>query len=218
MSTSDAIRTASSWLVFPAAVAGALVAALWALDAGIAPSAVTGVGTLASILLIAALERVLPYRPDWNHSKGDIATDLAYVPTYLGLNAVVEPVVRSGAVLVGTMLSEALGLGLWPSGWPLLAQFALACVVVEAFDYWPHRLLHEIPALWRFHAIHHNPKRVYWLNATRSHPVEIVFRGFVNVIPLAVVGASEPLLALVALANSLLGLSSTQTWTSSSVP
>jgi sterol desaturase/sphingolipid hydroxylase (fatty acid hydroxylase superfamily) len=202
----DAVRTAASWLVFPVAVVGILGAASHTLAAGAAPSAVAGVGTFASLLLVVVLERVLPYRRDWNHSKGDLATDLAYLPTYLGVNALIEPGVRAGAVIVGATLSEALGLGLWPVGWPLLAQFVLACVVVEAFDYWPHRLLHEVPLLWRFHAIHHNPKRVYWLNATRAHPVEIAFRGFVNVIPLAVVGAGEPLLALVALTNSLLGL------------
>ena len=183
-----------------------LGAAFLALEDGVAPSVVAGAGALASVVFVATLERVLPYRPDWNHSTGDLATDAAYLPTYLGVNALIEPMVRAGAVLLGAMLSERLGIGLWPTAWPLFAQFVLACVVVEAFDYWPHRLLHEVPALWRFHAIHHNPKRIYWLNATRAHPVEIAFRGFVNVIPLAVVGAGEPLLALVALTNALLGL------------
>ena len=199
-------REAISWLIFPTTVVGVLGAAFYALGTGVEPSVVTGVGTLASLVFVVLLERVLPYRADWNRSKGDVATDAAYLPTYFVVNALVEPGVRVGAVLVGAALSESLGIGLWPSGWPLLAQFVLACVVVEAFDYWPHRLLHEVPFLWRFHAIHHNPKRVYWLNATRSHPVETTFRGFVNVIPLAIAGASEPLLALVALTNSLLGL------------
>ena len=200
------VRTLMSWSVFPITVVGGLGAAFYALDAGVAPSLITGVGTLLVIALVVVLERILPYRRDWNRSKGDTATDALYLPTYVGVNALVEPAVRSGAVLVGGMISEAFGLGLWPSSWPLFAQFVLACIVVEAFDYWPHRLLHEVPWLWRFHAIHHNPKRVYWLNATRSHPIETAFRGFVNVIPLAVAGASESLLALVALTNVLLGM------------
>ena len=201
-----ALENTLSWVIFPTSLVSALALAMYALDAGVSPGLVAGLGTLASVILVAVLERILPYREDWNRAKGDVLTDLLYVPTYLGLNAFVEPAVRGGAVVVGAMLSETLGIGLWPTEWPLLAQFALACVVVEAFDYWPHRALHEIPALWRFHAIHHNPKRVYFLNATRSHPVEIAFRAFVNVIPLALVGAGEPLLALVALANSLIGM------------
>lgn len=201
-------KTTPRWLtfsIFPAALVVVLGGGFVALDGGIAPSAVAGVGTLVSLVLVATLERIVPYRPAWNRSQGDLPTDLLYLPTYLGVNALVEPFVRGGSVLFGAWLARSLGIDLWPTDGSLLAQFALACVVVEAFDYWPHRLLHEVPALWRFHAIHHNPKRVYWLNATRAHPVEIAFRGFVNVIPLAAVGAGEPLLAMVSLANALLG-------------
>lgn len=195
-----------AWLIFPVTVCAALGGATLALGNGAAPSAVVGLGSLASLIVVAALERIQPYRPDWNHSKGDLATDAAYLPTYLGVNALIEPAVRVAAVALGAFVSTALGVGLWPGEWPLLAQLALACVVVEAFDYWPHRLLHELPSLWRFHAIHHNPKRLYWLNATRAHPVEIVFRGIVNIIPLALLGAGEALLALAALTNLVLGL------------
>lgn len=200
------MRRMISWLLFPAVVCGVLGGALFALGEGVAPSAVVGFGTLASILLVVAFERIQPFHPDWNHSKGDLVTDALYLPTYLGVNALIEPGVRVAAVAVGTAVSAAIGLGLWPDEWSLFAQLALACVIVEAFDYWPHRLLHEVPWLWRFHAIHHNPKRLYWLNATRSHPVETAFRGLVNVVPLALLGAGEPLLALVALTNAVLGL------------
>lgn len=204
--SSGLLRTVLSWSIFPVVLVGVLSGAFYALDAGAAPGMVAFVGGVLSVVIVAGLERIHRYRRDWNHSKGDLLTDALYFPTYMGLNALLEPAVRSGAVVVGGLLSESLGLGLWPDSWPLLAQFVLACVVVEAFDYWPHRLLHEVPWLWRFHAVHHNPERVYWLNATRAHPVEIVFRGFVNVIPLAIAGASEELLALVALTNSVLGL------------
>lgn len=195
-----------TWLIFPLTVCSVIGAAIFALGEGVSTSAVVGAGTLASILIVVAFERILPYKPDWNHSKGDLATDAAYVPTYLGVNALIEPGVRVAAVAVGVAVSEAVGFGLWPTQWSLLAQLLLACVVVEAFDYWPHRWLHEVPMLWRFHAIHHNPKRLYWLNATRAHPVEIAFRGVVNVIPLALLGADGAVLALVALTNSVVGL------------
>ncbi len=200
------MRAAISLLLFPTMLVLVLGGSIVALGRGAAPSVVAGIGTFASLLVIAAFERIQPYREGWNHSKGDLLTDALYLPTYLGLNALLEPVVRAGAVGIGAAVAGAFGLGLWPADWPLALQLLLAAVVVEAFDYWPHRFLHEVPALWRFHRIHHNPKRLYWLNATRAHPVEIVFRGIVNVIPLALLGAGEPLLALVALTDSLLGL------------
>ena len=200
------MQSSIPWLIFPVTVCGVLGGAIFALGTGIATSAVVGFGTLASIAIVVVLERIRPYQPDWNHSKGDLATDAAYLPTFLGVNALIEPFVRVVAVALGVVVSEAIGIGLWPGGSPLLAQLALACVVVEAFDYWPHRFLHEVPSLWRFHAIHHNPKRLYWLNATRAHPVEVAFRGIVNVIPLALLGAGESVLALVALTNVVVGL------------
>ena len=192
--------------LFPIFLCSVLGAALYALGAGVSASAVVGFGTMVSVLSVIALERVRPYRPDWNRSHGDLATDAAYLPTYLTVNALIEPFIRVAAVATGVAISEAFGVGLWPIEWSLLSQLLLACVFVEAFDYWPHRLLHEVPALWRFHAIHHNPTRLYWLNATRSHPVETAFRGVVNLIPLALAGAGESLLAMVALTNTVVGL------------
>ena len=196
----------TAWLLFPLTVSAVIGGAIFALHSGAAASAVAGFGTLGALIVVVALERIRPYRAAWNRPQGDLATDALYLPTYLGLNALVEPLVRSGAVVMGGAIAQTAGVGLWPGDWSLLAQLALATVVVEAFDYWPHRLLHEVPSLWRFHAIHHNPKRLYWLNATRAHPVEVVFRGIVNVIPLAVLGAGESLLALVALTNAVVGL------------
>ena len=200
------MRNLVRWLIFPVVVCGVLGLGMYALSQGASPSAVTGLGTLASIVIIVALERLQPFEPHWNQSQGDLTTDALYLPTYLGVNALFEPGVRVVAVAVGTALSAAFGAGLWPTEWSLLSQLLIACVVVEAFDYWPHRLLHEVPWLWRFHAIHHNPKRLYWLNATRSHPVETAFRGIVNVIPLALLGAGAEVLALVALTNTVVGL------------
>ena len=200
------MRRLVSWLLFPVSVGAIVGGAALALARGSSPGLVTTLASIAGILVVAAFERIQPYRPDWNHSKGDLLTDALYLPTYLGVNDVIEPFVRGATVAVGVALSEALGIGLWPGDWPVFGQLALACVVVEAFDYWPHRLLHEIPALWRFHAVHHNPKRVYWLNATRAHPVEVAFRGIVNVIPLALLGAGPDVIALVAVANAVLGV------------
>ena len=201
-----AMRNLVGWLILPVVVGGVLGGAILALERGVAAGVVTAIGGVLAILLVVLLERVRPYRAHWNRAQGDLATDAAYIPTYFGVNALLEPSVRAVSVTLGGAVSATLGIGLWPGEWPLLAQLVLACVVVEGFDYWPHRLLHEVPSLWRFHAIHHNPKRLYWMNATRAHPLETAFRGVVNMVPLALLGAGEPVLALVALANIVVGL------------
>jgi sterol desaturase/sphingolipid hydroxylase (fatty acid hydroxylase superfamily) len=89
---------------------------------------------------------------------------------------------------------------------PLAAQVAFACVLTALFAYWAHLWMHAVPLLWCFHAIHHSPAHVYWLNAARSHPGEHVFRGFLSGIPLAVAGAPAEVLAYVMVISRMAGL------------
>jgi sterol desaturase/sphingolipid hydroxylase (fatty acid hydroxylase superfamily) len=58
---------------------------------------------------------------------------------------------------------------------PLWARMVAAMVVGEVGFYWGHRLSHEIPLLWRFHAIHHSAEHVNFLVNSRAHPVDMVF-------------------------------------------
>lgn len=55
--------------------------------------------------------------------------------------------------------AEALG--------PLLILFPiLYMLVIGFFEYWLHRALHDVPVLWRLHAIHH---QIEDMNAARSY-------------------------------------------------
>src|SRR5512134_594611 len=165
-------RKLLSLTVMPATLAGAIGAALWAMGQGLPVTGVLPLVLLASILWVAWLERFLPHRPDWNRAQGDLLADALYLPTTSAVAALMRPAIATLGVGISAWLSARLGLGLWP----LVAQLGLSWVVVEGFAYWPHRWLHEWPWLWRLHATHHSPERLYWLNATRAHPLEHVFR------------------------------------------
>jgi sterol desaturase/sphingolipid hydroxylase (fatty acid hydroxylase superfamily) len=46
---------------------------------------------------------------------------------------------------------------------------------VAMFDlaiYWTHRWYHEVPVLWRFHAVHHSTEHLDWVSGFRSHPLD----------------------------------------------
>jgi sterol desaturase/sphingolipid hydroxylase (fatty acid hydroxylase superfamily) len=58
---------------------------------------------------------------------------------------------------------------------PLWLRMITAMVVGEVGFYWGHRWCHEIPLLWRFHAVHHSAGHVGFLVNTRAHPVDLVF-------------------------------------------
>ncbi len=63
----------------------------------------------------------------------------------------------------------------WAAG---AAGIALDLLMLDAWMYVWHRLNHEAPLLWRFHAIHHRDE---WLDATsavRFHPGEVILSAF----------------------------------------
>ena len=200
------MRRLASLTVMPLMLLTALALATFALRRGVRAAALLLPIFAVSALLVALLERVLPYREAWNRSQGDVWTDAAYVPTTWIASALFQPLVATLAVAVNAWLSDAFGSRLWPAHWPFLAQYVLACVVVELPSYWAHRWMHEVPWLWRLHAVHHSAPRLYWLNTTRSHPLEMVFRGVIGMLPLAILGAGSEMIALNGITNIVVGL------------
>jgi sterol desaturase/sphingolipid hydroxylase (fatty acid hydroxylase superfamily) len=70
---------------------------------------------------------------------------------------------------------------------------ASALVVSEIGFYWGHRWAHEIPFIWRFHSIHHDPVQVYFLISARAHPIDNVFIRLCGLIPVYILGLATPL-------------------------
>lgn len=77
---------------------------------------------------------------------------------------------------------------------PLLLQFVEIMFLTDLVQYWVHRLFHRIPWLWRFHAIHHSAPIMDWLAASRMHLAEVVCLRATTVMPMYVLGFSEPAL------------------------
>ena len=76
---------------------------------------------------------------------------------------------------------------------PFWGRLAGAMIVGEAGYYRGHRWMHEIPLLWRFHAVHHSAEEMDWLVNTRAHPVDIVFTRLMGFVPMYALGFSQPL-------------------------
>jgi sterol desaturase/sphingolipid hydroxylase (fatty acid hydroxylase superfamily) len=75
---------------------------------------------------------------------------------------------------------------------PLWARMAAAMVVGEIGFYWGHRLSHEIPLLWRFHAVHHSAEHINFLVNTRAHPIDMVFTRLCGMTLLYATGLASP--------------------------
>lgn len=109
-----------------------------------------------------------------------------------------------GTYLLGLRLSPQLYDGFGPvlkqPRWLMLIELF---VLTDLLSYLAHRACHRVPLLWRFHAVHHSPRKVYWTSTARFHPVnDLVTYAALALPPLALgfpIEALAPIAPLIAL-------------------
>jgi len=64
---------------------------------------------------------------------------------------------------------------------PWWLQAVEVILISDLFIYWGHRIQHQVPFLWRFHAVHHSAEHLDWLAAHREHPLDTIYTvGLIN--------------------------------------
>ncbi len=58
---------------------------------------------------------------------------------------------------------------------PFIAELFLILLAADMVQYWTHRAYHEVPVLWRFHAVHHSAEYMDWMAGSRLHMLELIF-------------------------------------------
>jgi lathosterol oxidase len=87
--------------------------------------------------------------------------------------------------------------------WPAVVQFILLIFVADFTQYWVHRAFHAIPALWRFHAIHHSADHMDWLAGSRLHLVDVAVTRGLTYVPIYLLGVADgPLFAYLVLVSA----------------
>lgn len=157
-------------------------------------------------LLFVVLEQLMPYRKAWNQPDGDVANDvISALVAYLFIPLLLKPFYIIAILSIASLVSTSVGSDIWPHDWPMWTQLALMLLAGDAGRYWGHRAAHEIPILWRFHAIHHSPNRLWFFNGMRQHPVDkLVFMASELLFPV-LLGASGEVLGLYLLATAICG-------------
>lgn len=151
-----------------------------------------------SLVVVTICERINPEHAIWNQSRNDLKTDIMHIiVSVILLKKLMEYLYRISLFSLSARISQATGVSFWPDQWPLFLQFILALLVLDFFQYWWHRLGHEIPFFWRFHAIHHSSQRLYWVNTGRFHPIDALVSHVVGFGPLILMGINVDALLLV---------------------
>lgn len=128
---------------------------------------------LGSTVIFAAIEKLFPlykgqliFRREWQTDMVHFAVNHFIVG--LALLTVNFAIHR----LFGWMANDTLHALV--QSIPFLPQLLLCILAADLVQYWTHRSYHEIPFLWRFHAVHHSAKTMDWLAGSRQHILELI--------------------------------------------
>jgi sterol desaturase/sphingolipid hydroxylase (fatty acid hydroxylase superfamily) len=119
--------------------------------------------------LFLAAERLWPRNPGQRLLRKGFALDLSLLLFHSEIGGWVV------ALALSRLLpAEALAPYKLLAAPPLWLEIALLWVVKDFVQWGIHNLLHRVPWLWRYHAIHHSSEELDWLSNWRFHPLETV--------------------------------------------
>ena len=142
------------------------------------------------VAVFAPLEHVFAVRPGKLFEKGWSVNLGWYFFNSLFTTLFLAPPAALIAWVVHALLPDAVTGA--SADLPLWARMIAAMIVGEIGFYWGHRWSHEIPLLWRFHAVHHSAVHVNFLVNARGHPVDMIFTRLCGVTLLFATGLASP--------------------------
>lgn len=199
-------RIAIRWGLYPLS---------WLLLCGVAFLLLSGVVDADSAWMINAailaplyflIEWRFPYQRRWAMTLQSFFSDIKYVVVNSSFIALV-----SSALAVFTISLSGRHDGV-ASSWPLPMQLIVCFLVFEAINYSLHRAMHECGGragkmLWRIHAAHHLPPRLYILMHAVFHPLNsLLIQPLAIIIPVWAMGYSQETVALFLMIMGMHGL------------
>ena len=161
---------------------------------------------LASAVVFIALEKIVPLkrsqpilRPGfWHDGRYFIFNHLA-IGIFLFISVKAVPSLFSWTINAGLQAGFR--------SLPGIVQFIVILLTADVMEYATHRAMHEVPALWRFHAVHHSIERLDWMAGSRLHFLEPLVTRTAVMLPAFILGASDtPLLCYIIWAGFQAGL------------
>ncbi len=145
---------------------------------------------LGSTLIFVVIEKIFPLYKGQTLFRKEWQTDLKH----FAVNHFIVGLV----LLVVNFLLHHLFAWLVSSGFQqavrdiaFVPQLLLCILVADLAQYWTHRAYHEVPFLWKFHAVHHSVKTMDWLAGSRQHILELIATRVCVLAPLYILGFSE---------------------------
>jgi ornithine lipid hydroxylase len=188
------LRKVIALTLFPAMLIGSVALGFAVIDRGLTLNtlAFTMIYFMALGLIMAPLERLMPWSRNWLHRQ-DSGTDLLLMlsigPWLLALTPLSVFLTAWLVDWIHGQLPPETIKSFWPTTLPAVLQVLLLLVVMDFFRYWYHRWMHETAFMWRWHSVHHSSTRLYWFNGVRSHPIETFVSNLIWVVPFTLIQA-----------------------------
>ncbi len=166
------------------------------LEAGWAPVAILTWFAGFRFVTLLGTEFLFPAKAEWKMTWGSFWRDIKYAVVNIA-------VLRGGSFLIALLALDLAvdNPGLLPDA-PFIVGLVATGLVYEFFQYWFHRLNHEGPGklgafLWKMHAAHHLPDKVYLVMHGVMHPMNAIANTAISSGIILLMGASaEALLVL----------------------
>lgn len=145
---------------------------------------------LGSALIFIFIEKLFALRKSQPVFRPEWQTDLVH----FGVNHMLIGFM----LLVTNLLVHRLfgwasvdGVRGWVAALPFAVALPLIILAADLVQYWTHRAYHEVPWLWRLHAVHHSAKHMDWLAGSRQHLLEILITRTLVLAPIYTLGFSK---------------------------
>lgn len=128
---------------------------------------------LGSTVIFAAIEKLFPLYRGQTIFRKEWQTDMVHF-------AVNHFIVGLALLTVNFAIHRLFGWMANPTLHALVQslhffpQLLLCILAADIVQYFTHRAYHEVPFLWRFHAVHHSAKTMDWLAGSRQHILELI--------------------------------------------
>ena len=150
-----------------------------------------GVWLAVFAAVFVPIERIFALHSQKIFRKG-IAVDLGYYfLTGLLPGLMLAPPISAAVLVIHHFIPGGVLAAI--AAWPIWLKACATMMVGETAYYWAHRLSHQIPFLWRFHAVHHSAEELDFLVNTRMHPVDLMWSRMVMLTPIFALGLANPL-------------------------
>lgn len=150
---------------------------------------------LGSTLIFVFIEKLLPHRREQAILRPQWQSDLHhFFVNHLIVGFVLLVTNHFVHYAFGWLVSEPIQTFINQQAF--IVQLFMIILAADLVQYFTHRAYHEVPFLWRFHAVHHSAKHMDWLAGSRQHICELIATRCLVLTPIFVLGFSKQIIDL----------------------